>query len=172
MGTLRAWWNGLQPRERRALLVLAVVGPAVLLWWGVTVPLLDRRAALRRAVDGLARQAVELRPLLAEARQRQARTGGAPSRTSEQVFTRLETLLAGLPAGVGRPAIHRREQVVGEGRQIFADLRLRDMPGGDLWAVLGAVASAGLPVAGFELSKDPTGQGFAGFLLIWCRNRP
>lgn len=172
MGTLIAWWNGLQPRERRALAVLAVVGPAVLVWWGVTVPLLDRRAALRRAVDALARQSVELKPLLAEARRRQAAMGGATPRTSEQVFTRLESLLAGLPAGVVRPAIHRREQTTGEGRQIFADLRLRAMPGEDLWTVLGAVASAGLPVAGFELSKDPTGQGFAGFLLVWSRDLP
>ncbi len=172
MGTLKVWWNGLQARERRALAVLAVVGPAVLFWWGVTLPLLDRRAALRRAVDGLARQALELKPLLVEARQRQAQTGGASPRTSEQVFTRLETLLAALPADVMRPAIHRREQTTGEGRQIFADLRLRAMPAADLWAVLGALAAADLPVAGFELAKDPGGQGFTGFLLIWCRDQP
>lgn len=167
MGALNRWWGRLHPRERRALTVLAVAVPLILGWWGVTQPWLERREALRRSMAALARQANDLQPLLIQARQLQARLRKPEDRTSEAVFARLEALLAGLPASLPRPVIHRREQSLGQQRAVLADLRFRGLGVEALWPLLEVIASSGLLVAGFELGIESGGAGFAGGLVLW-----
>lgn len=50
-GKNKIWWQARNPRDRRALLILAVVVPVVLFWFFVTRPLEDRLKLSRRVLE-------------------------------------------------------------------------------------------------------------------------
>ena len=79
---ISAWWNGLSERDRRVLLIGAVVVAIFLVWSFVWHPLAMRRALLSEQLDGARRDLASMR--VAQAEVEQLRNAGVRSRADRQ----------------------------------------------------------------------------------------
>jgi len=168
MVKLADWWrNSLTRRERRALVVLAVIAPMILGWWGVTRPLLDRRAALTRACEVSGRQERELAGLLAKAADLKARLADRQFTVFDGILPFIEQTLAG--SGIPRETatIHPAEVRAGGGTVPAGQIRFTDLAARDVIDLGGALASAGLQVADLDWSVVAGSRRLSGSLTVW-----
>ncbi|SFN62967.1 type II secretion system protein GspM [Dokdonella immobilis] len=107
---ISAWWNGLSERDRRVLLIGAVVVAIFLVWSFVWHPLAMRRALLSEQLDGARRDLASMR--VAQAEVEQLRNAGVRSRADRQGKSLLA--LADVTArGAGLDGVLKRLEPVG-----------------------------------------------------------
>jgi len=172
MEALMRWWRErLSRRERRALVVLAVVAPAIILWFGVTRPLLDRREALERAGRSLEQKVRELEPLLRRADDLGRRGLGFPTVESEPLPL-LEAVLAKGTSEFPMPELAPCDIVMGSRQIPGAQIRVNGWRTGSLWRMSARLGSSNWIVSEFELSPNGEKQDLEGFLNLWKKKVP
>lgn len=116
---MKAWWAGLAPRERRILVLGAVVLGLILAWVAVWEPLLQGRSALRSDVARLSAEAVWMEQVADDVRRRARLEQRAPALPGEggSVLTLIE--VSANAAGL-RSAL-TRVQPEGEGARLILD---------------------------------------------------
>ena len=116
---MKAWWAGLAPRERRILVLGAVVLGLLLAWVAVWEPLLQGRSALRSDVARLSAEAVWMEQVADDVRRRARLEQRAPALPGEggSVLTLIE--VSANAAGL-RSAL-TRVQPEGEGARLILD---------------------------------------------------
>lgn len=116
---MKAWWMGLQPRERATLLAGGVVLAVLILWMGIWEPIANERARLRAEVTALATDLAWMEQVSDQVRRRAAQqrpVGGAPT-TGGSVLTLVE--VSATAAGI-RQSIER-VQPEGQGARLWFD---------------------------------------------------
>lgn len=172
MEALSRWWRErLSRRERRALVLLAVVAPAIVLWFGVTRPLLDRRDALERAGRVLEQRARELEPLLRRAVELDRQGIGFPEAEPEPLPL-LEADLDRREAGDPMPALIPCDIMMGTKKFPGARIRVEGWRAGPLWRMVSRVTTTGWLVSDFEVSRSGEKPGLDGFLSLWRKKGP
>lgn len=167
MEALMRWWRDrLSRRERRALAVLAVIGPTIILWFMVTRPLLDRREALERAGRVLEQRTRELEPLLLRADGLAKRGLGVPSAVAEPL-PMLEACLAKSIGEFPMPELTPFDVVMGEKRLPGARIRCVGWRTGALWRLLARLEAEGWLVSEFEVTSNLERQELDGILNVW-----
>jgi|GEM_PF-3223062 len=165
----KSWLEKLTTRDKRALIILILMAPTILFWWGITRPLLDEREALLRARERLGIQNRELQPLLRRALNIRDTIRDAEFTASATVLSAVESLFAKIPAGLQRPTIHRKELLFADKRQPIAEIRFADFDPAPLWKIFELVASSDLKLANLDLAINPGGYSISGNLSVWLK---
>ncbi|MBF0498846.1 MAG: type II secretion system protein M [Candidatus Riflebacteria bacterium] len=165
--TLGIWWNkGLDSRERRALLILAIIGPALIFWWGVTRPLLDRRESLRRAADVLEKQHRELVDILRQADEARIKIGVVGQASDGPLLPFLEKKLGATFGSSSRTILQPAEIRAGGTVLAGARLDLKNEDARRVHEVILLLASYGMLFQDMELTRNPDGRGINGHVTV------
>ncbi|GAB4273707.1 MAG: hypothetical protein Kow0029_13520 [Candidatus Rifleibacteriota bacterium] len=167
MEKLRLWWKKRSIRDRRAIMVLAIVLPAILFWYLVTVPLQDRLKMARRVLETRRDQAKELQKQLQEYSFLKARLDGVEFKASSDVVSEVERVFDSMSASQTRPVLNRTNIVIFGKNQPGVHLRFDSVPPQDFWRALGLIASSGVYVSELEFSSDERQNSFSGILKAW-----
>lgn len=167
MEKMKQWWHSRSPRDRRALIILAAVVPAILCWYLVTRPLEDRLKLAHRILETSRNQAVELQKKLDEFAVLRAQAAGLEINASQEVVTSLESVFRNLPPEVASPTLNRTTLSILGKRQPAAQISIDRASPAHAWKILQAIASAGVSLAEFELTADPQKNHFSAHLKAW-----
>lgn len=172
MEALMRWWRErLSRRERRALIVLAVVAPAIIVWFGVTRPLLEKRETLERAGRSLEQKVRELEPLLRRADDLGKQGIGFPS-VEPEPLPLLEAVLAKGSSEYPMPELVPVDATMGIKKIPAAQIRMTGWRTGTLWRMLSRLVGSGWLVSEFDLSASGEKQEMDGYLNVWRKKVP
>ena len=166
MEALRLWWQKRSVRDRRALVLLAIVAPLVLGWWAITRPMLDDREMLQREKQGLQTQVREMERLVEDFVAFNKDAGDPTVLPSASVLTRVETFLRKVKTPV-KPTLHRAGLTVNGTKYSAAELRFARMQPDQVWEILRSLASEPFRIASFELIGQGGIRTISGNLLLW-----
>lgn len=167
METIKIWWQARSSRDRRALLVLAVVVPIILFWYMVTRPLEDRLKLAHRILETSRKQATDLQEKLEAFAELKARASGLEVTASPQVVTALEQAFKVLPPEVASPTLNRTTITILGKRQPAAQISIDRVAPAHFWQILHVVASTGVNLAEFELTADSNRNEISAQLKAW-----
>ncbi len=116
---MKAWWTGLQPRERSILLAGAVVLACLVLWMAIWEPIANERARLRAEVTALATDLAWMEQVSDQVRRRAAAQRDVPGATPAggSVLTLVE--VSATAAGIRQQI--ERVQPEGQGARLWFD---------------------------------------------------
>lgn len=116
---MKAWWAGLQARERAILLGGAVVLGVLILWLGIWEPIAEERARLRSEVTALATDLAWMEQVSDQVRRRAAQqrpaAGAAASGGSVLTLVEVSATAAGIRQSI------ERVQPEGQGARLWFD---------------------------------------------------
>lgn len=167
MEKLKAWWLARNPRDRRALTVLAVVVPVILFWYLVSRPLADRQKLAHRLLETNRAQAEDLQKKLAEYAQLSVRASGLTVNASQTIVTSLESSFRGMPPEVASPTLNRTTLTILGKAQPAALVTLDRVEPAHAWQIFAAIASAGVYVAEFDINSEPQKNLLSANFKAW-----
>ncbi|HNX75920.1 MAG TPA: type II secretion system protein GspM [Candidatus Rifleibacterium sp.] len=167
MEKVKQWWLARNPRDRRALLVLLAVVPAILFWYLVTRPLEDRLKLAHRVLETSRTQAGDLQKKLSDYAVLHARAAGQQVTASQTIVTALESAFRALPPEVASPTLNRTTLTILGKSQPAAQVSIDRVSPAHAWQILAAIASVGVNVAELDLSSDPAKNLLSASFKAW-----
>lgn len=167
MEKVRNWWHARSNRDRRALIILAVVVPALLFWYFVSRPLEDRLKLSRRVLETSRNQAEELQKKLSEFAELRARAASLEVAASQEVVTSLEKAFRSLPSEIASPTLNRTTLTILGKRQPAAQVSFDRAEPAQAWRIFEAIASVGVNIAELELTSDPKKNQLSAQIKAW-----
>lgn len=171
MDTINKWWNNRSQKDRRALLVLSVVVPIILGWWGITNPLIERQKMAKRVLETKRKQALQLVSSLSEYVKAKSQVRSDIINSENNIMPSVEKLIQLLPKGDILPEISQVSIQIAGSRQIGAEFRLYKTHPKVLWHLLQLIAKSNFIVATIELSATRDKTKFQGFIRIWKQKK-
>jgi type II secretory pathway component PulM len=124
MEKIKLWWQKRTPRDRRAIVVLAIVLPVILFWYLITVPMQDRLQMAQRILQTRREEAMQVQKLLQEYSILKSQLDGVEFKASPRVVTKLEESFSQLSASETRPLLNRTNIVIFGQNQPAAQIRV------------------------------------------------
>lgn len=171
MEKLMLWWQKRSQRDRRALIVFAIVVPAILFWYLVTVPLQDRLKMAKRVLATRRAEAAEVQKLLQEFVILKGQLQGIEFKAEPSVTARLEQAFKEVVASNTRLLLNRASIVIFGKSQPAAHIRLEKAHPQTLWKMCRQIASSGVYISEFDLSSDSKTNEFSASLKAWLPAR-
>lgn len=167
MEKVKAWWLSRSPRDRRALMVLAVAVPVILFWYLVTRPLEDRQKLAHRLLETNRTQANDLQKKLEEYAQLSMRASGLVINASQTIVTNLESSFRAMAPEVASPTLNRTTLTILGKAQPAALVTLDRVEPAHAWHIFNAIASAGVNVAEFDITSEPQKNRLSAIIKAW-----
>jgi hypothetical protein len=161
-----SWLDRLSPRDRRALIILAVVLLTIFWWLFVTQPLLDQRVARRRGVEILRKDWQDLQETLGQVHRLRAEMQLRQRKSDPGVLLEVERRLRSLSSGTF-PALQAKEMMVGPQRVPAASLKFAGVNASQVREILSLADDGFLSVGELDLTVDAGGKTLSGGVTLW-----
>jgi hypothetical protein len=171
MEKMNLWWQKRSVRDRRAIVVLAVVVPVILFWYFVTVPLQERLKMAHRVLETRRSEASEVQKLLQEYSLLRAQLQGVEFRSSPVIVPQLEQTFNGISASESVPVLNRANVQIFGKAQPGASIRIEKAQPRQFWNLLRLIASSGVYIAEFDISATPQKNELSAALKAWLPDK-
>lgn len=167
MEKLKLWWKQRSSRDQRAMVILLLVLPAVLFWYLLTMPLLERREIAQRVLETRRNEAAEVQKLLHDYSLLRQQVSGIEFKASASVIPALENAFRSLPASDTRPMLNRANVMIFGRNQPAAHIVVDRAQPVEFWRILEVIASSGVYLAEFEVTASEKQNEFNSTLKAW-----
>ncbi|NCB40140.1 MAG: hypothetical protein EOM80_15375 [Erysipelotrichia bacterium] len=167
MEALKRWWQSRTERDRRALMLLAVVVPLIMFWYLITRPLQDRLLLARRVLDTSRTQAEDFKKRLQNYAELRARAAGLELSASPQVITLLEETFKNLPDNAEKPLLNRTNITIFGKRQPAAQILLDNVHPQSFWQTMQMLALKRVNLAEIELTSAAGKNRISAQMKAW-----
>lgn len=171
MEKLSLWWQKRSVRDRRAIVVLAVVVPVILFWYLVTIPLQDRLKLAHRVLETRREEASEVQKLLQEYSLLNSQLRGVEFKSSPVIVPQLEQAFKEISASEATPILNRANVQIFGKAQPGAGIRIESAQPREFWNMMRLIASSGVYIAEFDVSANPKGNELSAALKAWLPDK-
>ena len=167
MEKLNLWWKKRSIRDRRAIVLLLIIMPAILFWYMITIPLEDRLKMSDRVLKICRKEANEVQDLLQKYMQLKQNAESIKIESSPIIVTKMEQILKKVSASGPRPILNRTNiNILGQ-RQPAAHIRLDAVHPSVFWQTTKLLASNNVNIAELNISTNPKTNKISASIKAW-----
>ena len=171
MERLSLWWKNLTVRDRRALTLLGIVLPVILLWWAVTAPLKERLLLAKRVLDIKRKQAIDLQNGLFEYTTLKQKIINNETQAEVAVVAKVEQLLREAKVDDDKFLLMPVKTKIGDKFFDTVLLTFNNLHPQSAWKLLQLLYAHKSRISEYEISASPKSNTFSGKLKLWLAKK-
>ncbi len=153
MEKLTSWWQSRSVRDKRALVALGLFLPALMFWYFVTLPLIDRLKIQKRILTTKNTQAEEFQKLCNDLVKIRSKKSSFKLTSSPKILEEVESILNKNPEIKGKFLINRSSLFFAGKTNPAAEIRFEGMSSQSLLTGLNEIIGGGVKFSRFEIKK-------------------